>query len=132
MASLSVKSTRYTLKELKSENEFNDFNNEFDFRRASKYLKWTGTSKVDSSTFYALEDLRKIIVDGTSNDIAKYAIPENYKTELAWTINARSLQNFLELRTSKAALEEIRDLANLIYERIPEDHQYLFTDSINS
>jgi thymidylate synthase (FAD) len=73
-----------------------------------------------------LEDLRSLIAEGISNDIAKYALPEAYKVELAWSINARSLQNFLALRSNKAALWEIRELAFKIFEAIPEDHKYLF------
>ncbi len=128
IASPSVKSTRYTLKELKAEESFNDFNNEIDFRRASKYLVWTGVHNVDITTFFALEDLRSLIVEGISNDMAKFAIPEAYKVDLAWSINARSLQNFLELRTNKAALWEIQELAFTVYDAIPEEHKYLFKD----
>ena len=129
-ASLSVKSSRYTLKELKSEDQFNDFHNEHDFARASKYLVWSGVHDVDITTFFALEDLRSLINEGISNDLAKLAMPENYKTELAWSINARSLQNFLNLRTNKAAFWEIRKLAHTIFEALPDDHKYLFEDCI--
>jgi len=132
MASLSVKSSRYTLKELKKEESFNDFNNEHDFTRAGKYVVFTGNPKVDSSIFYALEELRLLIEAGISNDIAKYAMVDAYKTELAWTINARSLQNFLELRTNKAALWEIRHLAYNIFDTLPKEHKYLFADFIYS
>ncbi len=128
ISSFSVKSSRYTLKELKGEEQFNDFNRTGDFERASKYLVWTGNHNVDITSFFALEDLRSILKDGTSNDIAKYAMPESYKTELAWSVNARSLQNFLMLRTNKAALWEIRNLAYAVFEAIPKDHQYLFED----
>jgi len=82
------------------------------------------------TTFFQLEDLRSLIKEGISNDKAKYALPEAYKTELAWSINARSLQNFLALRTNKAALWEIRELAHAIYEALPEEHKYIFEDSI--
>jgi len=75
----------------------------------------------------ALENLRQLLVAGIPNDKAKYALPECYKTELTWTINARSLQNFLELRSDKSALWEIRDLAYEIYNTLPDDHKYLFT-----
>ena len=51
-------------------------------------------------------------------------------TELAWTINMRALQNFLHLRTNKAALKEIRDLANAVFESLPEDHKFMLKDSI--
>jgi thymidylate synthase (FAD) len=130
IASLSVKSSRYTLKELKEEGIFNNFDNEFEYKRASKYVVWTGNHNVDITTFFMLEDLRSLIAEGVSNDIAKYAMPDAYKTELAWSINARSLQNFLELRTNKAALLEIRKLAKAVFESIPKEHKYLFEDSV--
>ncbi len=130
-AKLSVKSSRYTLKELKHEPEFNDFSSELDFKRAQKYLVQTGNTKVDEASFYALEELRVLIKSGISNDLAKYAMPECYKTELTWTMDARNLQSFLNLRSNKGALWEIRELAHALYKELPYDHQYLFQDYIN-
>ena len=123
MASLSVKSTRYTLKELKNEESFTCK----DVERASKYLVLTGVEMVDSMSIKALENLRLVLVEGISNDKAKYCLPESYKTELTWTINARSLQNFLTLRSDKSALWEIQNLAHALYDALPEEHKYLFT-----
>jgi len=151
IASLSVKSTRYTLKELKKENAFiwvatnqekehleietvvDDFGVEYCLsndvhERAEKYLVITDNIKVSLATLKALEQLRLLLNQGISNDKAKYALPEAYKTELTWTINARSLQNFLSLRSDKAALWEIRELAHKVFEALPEDHRYLFVD----
>ena len=125
MTSLSVKSTRYTLKELKSEEPF-ALN---DFKRAEQYIVLTNNTNVDNASISALNNLRNVLVEGTSNDIAKYCLPEAYKTSLAWTLNARSLQNFLTLRSSKAALWEIRNLASAIYLSLPEDHKFLFINS---
>lgn len=122
IASLSVKSTRYTLKELKKEEAFTCN----DFERAEKYLVLTGVEMVDRMSLTALENLRQVLKENISNDKAKYCLPESYKTELTWTINARSLQNFLLLRSDKAALWEIRDLAHALYNALPEDHKYLF------
>jgi len=126
MASLSVKSTRYTLKELKDEEPFSIEDKE----RPKKYLTMTGVELVDEMSIRALENLRTVLVAGISNDRAKYCLPESYKTELTWSINARSLQNFISLRSDKAALWEIRDLANLVYSSLPEDHRYLFENSL--
>ncbi|MDP2079048.1 MAG: FAD-dependent thymidylate synthase [Sulfuricurvum sp.] len=126
MASLSVKSTRYTLKELKDEETFSLE----DKPRAEKYLVMTGVDIVDEMSIRALENLRVVLVAGISNDRAKYCLPESYKTELTWTINARSLQNFISLRSDKAALWEIRDLANMVFETLPSDHRYLFENSL--
>ena len=122
MASLSVKSSRYTLKELKSEKTFTCK----DMERASKYLVLTGVEMVDEMSIKALENLRLVLVEGISNDKAKYCLPESYKTELTWTVNARSLQNFLTLRSDKSALWEIQNLAHALYDALPEDHKYLF------
>jgi len=129
--SLTVKSTRYTLKELKDEEQLNDFHNENDYKRASKYLVWTGNHNVDITTFFMLEDLRSLVQEGISNDIVKFALPENYKTSLISTFNTRSLQNFLNLRTDKAALWEIRQLAYKIYDLLPEQHKFLFNGYIH-
>ena len=123
MASLSVKSTRYTLKELKGEEFFTCK----EYERASKYLVLTGNEIVDSMSIKALENLRLVLAQGISNDKAKYCLPESYKTELTWTINARSLQNFITLRSDKSALWEIQNLAHALYDALPEDHQYLFS-----
>lgn len=132
MSSFSVKSTRYTLKELKEENQFalNGYHTAADKTRASKYLVYSGVDIVDTMSIRALENLRQIIVSGVSNDRAKYCLPESYKTELTWSINARSLQNFLYLRSDKSALWEIRELAQAIYNALPDDHKYLFTEKM--
>lgn len=126
MASLSVKSTRYTLKELKKENEFKIG----DFKNASRYIVLTKNEMVDNYSIQALENIRQILNKINTLDIAKYALPECYKTELTWSINARSLQNFLHLRTSKSALWEIRNLAYEIYNSLPDEHKFIFEESI--
>jgi thymidylate synthase (FAD) len=147
MASPSVKSTRYTLKELKEEESFTDGMSMIELKekytnptevysdkhmiRASKYLVWSDILGVDFSSITALENLRLMLVDGVSNDKAKYCLPESYKTELTWTINARSLQNFLGLRSSKSALWEIQDLARSLFGILPSDHKYLFESYLN-
>ena len=126
MASLSVKSTRYTLKELKNEEPFDTK----DKARAGKYLVLTDNKIVDEMSIKALDNLRDVLAQGISNDIAKYCLPESYKTELTWTINARSLQNFLTLRSNKSALWEIRKLAHMVFDALPADHRYLFENCI--
>ncbi len=119
-ASLSVKSSRYTLKELKEEKE------PLNIERGEKYLVYTKNEAVDTASLNALNALREILLSGASNDIAKYCLPESYKTELTYTVNARSLQNFISLRSDKAALWEIRNLAKALFEALPEEHRYLF------
>jgi len=149
LASPSVKSTRYTLKELKEEETFVNVVSDESLNpyrtqtapyvnwciqpsvvRAQKYLVFTGIMMVDIASVKALENLREIIVSGVSNDKAKYCLPESYRTELTWTINVRSLKNFIMLRTDKAALWEIRELAYRIYDTIPDDHKFLYAEDV--
>jgi thymidylate synthase (FAD) len=124
VASYSVKSTRYTLKELKNE----DPENVWDW--------WCNycveVEGIDDTTIVdSISNLQQALLSGVSSDKAKYMLPEAYKTSLVWTINARSLQNFLELRSSKAALWEIREMAQNVFNALPEEHKYLFEEFIN-
>ncbi len=134
IASLSVKSTRYTLKELKNNPPLMNSNQAegtyWLWDEIDKYIVLTGEYAVDTYSAMALANLKDLLEDGVPNDQAKYALPESYKTELTWTINARSLQNFLYLRSSKSALWEIQHLANAIFQALPKDHKYIFEDFI--
>jgi thymidylate synthase (FAD) len=114
IASLSVKSTRYTLKEVKNTSNL------------ASFLVKTGDANIDKASLDALRNVRTMLLKGKSNDKVKYCLPESFKTELVWTINARSLQNFLKLRSSKEALWEIRRLAETVKKSLPADHAYLF------
>jgi thymidylate synthase (FAD) len=120
IASYSVKSTRYTLKELKEADKMKHF------------LVLTGNTELDYANIdYLLLLKNKLLAGSIANDVAKYMLPEAYKTSLVMTINARSLQNFIELRSSKSALWEIQNLAKAMYDAIPEEHKYLFEDYIS-
>ena len=124
IASPSVKSSRYTLKELKDAPTIT--HQPEDFHLAESFCVMTGDTLVDSCIIAALVNLQELIRQGIKNDIAKYAMPDAYRTTETLTINARSLQNFLGLRTASGALWGIQDVANAIYEQIPDDHKYLF------
>ena len=131
IGSFSVKSSRYTLKELKdTEPFFLDGKGKFDVEAVEKFVRLTGNPSVDEAIVIALTNLRTAIKNGTGNDIAKYALPEAFLTSLVWTINLRSLGNFLKLRLNKAALWEIQDLACLMVRAMPKDHLYLIEDIV--
>ena len=100
--------------------------------RASKYIILTGNKDVDNMSILALENVRRMVQEGKPNDVSKYCMPESFKTSLVMTINARSLQNFLELRSSKHALWEIQLLAKAMYEAIPDEHKFLYDNIIQS
>ena len=126
VASYTIKSSRYTLQELKDEESFIYHNKIPRLGTALKYIVLLDDRDIDYNNCVALEKLRLLLVNGVPNDKAKYCMPEAYKTSLVMTINARSLQNFLELRSSKHALWEIQLLAKAMYEAIPDEHKFLF------
>lgn len=130
VASYTVKSSRYTLQELKDADDILEkgymFFTEEVGKIATKFIVFTGNQTVDGVSIHNLGMLQRTLKKGIANDIAKYCMPEAYKTSLVMTINARSLQNFLELRSSKHALWEIRLLAKAIYNVIPEEHKFLY------
>lgn len=124
MASLSVESSRYTLKKhLRNENEFRY---ELDFERASKYVVLTHDVETNLQILANLDNLLRLVKMDKSNDVIKYAMPEAIRTNLFWTINAFYLKNFLELRTSGAALKEIRVLSYKIIDSIPNEYKHIF------
>ena len=131
VASYTVKSSRYTLQELKKENPFDVSNPDIDWVRASQFIVLTKNDYVDYTSIKALEELRLLLDMNIPNDIAKYCMPEAYKTSLVMSINARSLQNFLSLRSSKHALWEIQLLSNAMYDCIPGEHKFLFENVMN-
>lgn len=113
-ARLTVKSTRYTLNKINPKDNLMDYlvpvDPEINNRNVST--------------------LRALIESASSNDYAKYMLPEAFKTRLQWQIDGRNLQNFFELRTSKDALWEIRNLALAIYDILPQKHKYLYESYI--
>lgn len=124
IASYSVKSTRYTLKELR-----NTPDNELE-----KFLIDDIEPIVKSSAIDSLKKIKMMLnMSNPDMDKIKYALPECYKTELVWTINLRSLRNFLKLRLSLKAHQEIRKLATIVYSclvaNLPND--ILFQDVID-
>ena len=129
-ASLSVKSSRYTLSELRDapkpwETALGSSGNPLNMDVVSRFCVLTDDDDVNLSIAHALAGLQALLIRRKSNDVAKYAMIEAYRTQLTWTINLRSLQNFLSLRTDRKALPEIQHLANLIYEALPANAQSL-------
>ena len=63
---------------------------------------------VYDAAYQAYEELVEL---GVARELARCALPVGAYTEFYWTINARSLMNFLSLRNSETAQREIRRYA---------------------
>lgn len=64
----------------------------------------------------------------TANGVARKVLPECTTTEIVVTFNTRSVRNFLEMRCSRHADKEIRQLANLLFDSLVADSPSLFQD----
>lgn len=63
----------------------------------------------------AWDTYQDLIRIGWSRELARLVLPVGLYTRFSWTVNARSLMNFLELRMAPDALAEIRDAADEVY-----------------
>ncbi len=57
----------------------------------------------------------KLLESGVARELARIVIPLGIYTQFYWTVNARSLMNFLRLRMAEDAQYEIRLYANVIF-----------------
>jgi thymidylate synthase (FAD) len=69
----------------------------------------------------AYEVYRGLIDTGVAREIARMALPVGIYTQFHWTVNARSLMNFLSLRNAESAQLEIRRFAEAV-EQIFSEH----------
>lgn len=113
IASLTVRSTRFTLQELITDEE-PDLEEYFVFPLDLSFAEKQIYSDMLLDTVCNMQKFEG------SNDYVKYLLPESFRTSLVWTVNARSLSNFLFLRLSKKAHFEIRYLANLIKKELSD------------
>ena len=66
------------------------------------------------------------------NDELKYYVPEFLPTNLVLTSNIRELRHIIKLRSAPAALKEFRELARAMYEAVPEQFKYLLKDCVHN
>jgi thymidylate synthase (FAD) len=66
------------------------------------------------SMLAADESYYKLIDMGIAKEIARCVLPVSQYTEFIWTVNARSLINFISLRNEESAQYEIQEYAKII------------------
>jgi thymidylate synthase (FAD) len=73
------------------------------------------------------------IENGIAKEQARIIFPVNIYTEFYWSINARSLMNFLSLRNSEHAMKEIRDFAgpleSFLQQEMPVTYEAFVTNN---
>ena len=108
MASYACKSSRYTL------------------NKGEVVFESTGDFHVDKLLESWKNVIETEIKKGTSNEITSLMLPQAYQYRWLVKFNARSLQNFLDLRLARGAHHHIREVAEEMLKCIPESMQYLF------
>src|SRR5438067_11874290 len=63
----------------------------------------------------------RLVEQGVAREVARSVLPVGAYTEFYWTVNARSLMNFVSLRASETAQREMRRHAEAV-ERFLEQH----------
>jgi thymidylate synthase (FAD) len=86
----------------------------------------TGDEEVDTDLFAWKLVIEKMIKKGKSNEVVSLMLPQAYQYRWVVEFNARSLQNFFELRRAKSAHFQIREVAEEMYNQIPDDIKYIF------
>jgi thymidylate synthase (FAD) len=63
---------------------------------------------------HAYSTYERLVEAGVAREVARSVLPVGAYTEFYWTVNARSLMNFVSLRASENAQREIRRYAEAV------------------
>lgn len=86
----------------------------------------TGVETFQNAIAASMEAYNKLVDDGYHSYEARQVLPNGMENNLLFTINARSLINFLSLRTCKRNTAEIKDVADKIHVIAKEHFPELF------
>ena len=125
--SLSVKSTRWALKKFANDipyyyPNYPSSEDNIPFESVKTFIRLKELSKELSDT------IAKCSVEGIPNDILKYFIQESMCTDLVLSLNARELRHICHVRKSERALKEFQQLCDAIYEQLPEEHKFIYSE----
>jgi thymidylate synthase (FAD) len=118
IASYSQRSQRY-VKESKA-----------DYIRPPEIFEKAGPEKAvfEAAMQAAWEAYGKLLQSGVKPEIARYVLPNACATEIICTWNFREIRHIIKLRTSPAALPEIRQVVERIKEIMQEKAPAVFGD----
>lgn len=60
---------------------------------------------------HAFDEYEEMVAEGVAREVARMCLPLSTYSQFFWTVNARSLMNFVRLRNSPEAQYEIREYA---------------------
>ena len=71
---------------------------------------------IETTYTASFDAYRRMLDDGIAKEVARLVLPVGLMTEFYWTVNARSLMNFLSLRNAESAQYEIKQYAVAVEE----------------
>jgi thymidylate synthase (FAD) len=83
----------------------------YSFEPVSDELAETTRERMQEVYEAAYRTYEELVEAGVAREIARAVLPVGAYTEFYWTVNARSLMNFISLRNSETAQREIRRYA---------------------
>ena len=109
-ASYACQSTRYTL------------------NKGEIVFEKTGDPEVDLQLSKWKNTVEDMVNLGKKNDITSLMLPQAFQYKWVVKMNARSLMNFFKLRLDYHAHFQIREVAQEMFNLIPDDQKFLFED----
>jgi thymidylate synthase (FAD) len=99
----------------------------YSFEPVSDDLAETTREELQAVYEHAFATYERLVEQGVARELARAALPVGAYTEFFWTVNARSLMNFVSLRAAETAQREIRRYADAVErfleERMPITYQ---------
>lgn len=84
------------------------------FETVDSALGMAAVEAIESAQRAAYDAYWDLLKQGVAKEVARSVLPVGMMTKFYWTVNARSLMNFLSLRTAQHAQFEIRQCAFLV------------------
>jgi thymidylate synthase (FAD) len=86
----------------------------YEFHMVEEDIANQAIEVINQANISAYEAYKKLIDIGIAKELSRTVLPVGMYTQFYWTVNARSLMNFLSLRLSKTAQLDIRRYAKSV------------------
>lgn len=102
-----------------------------DFSEVNEYLHERVHGSILAISSGAWIHYKELLKDDVANEVARMVLPLNIYSQMYWTVNARSLMNFLSLRgTQEDRPEEIRSYPQREIQMAAEQIELIFDEAM--
>lgn len=86
----------------------------YTFEQLSPFVAQTAVEIIEGANLACQNAYQQLLDYGVAKELARSVLPVGTYTQFYWTVNARSLMNFLSLRSADTAQREIREYSRAI------------------